>query len=477
MDELDFELIKKKTKVGVIALTSRTFLLQIIAYFSTFLLTILLSPNIFGIFIIVSAAVSFLKYFSDIGLAAALVQKKQELSNDDLRTTFTIQFLLVIFFVFIAYLFSQKIVSFYKLDISGLWLFRALLLAFFLSSLKTIPSVILERKLDFNRLIIPEIVETIFFYPTVVYCAWKGLGITSFTAGVLIRAIVGVVTIYIIAPWTPKFGIEKNSAKQLLKFGIPFQLNSLLALLKDDLLILYLGAAVGFSATAFIGWAKKWAEISLRLIMDNINKVSFPAFSRLQHSKIALAETAEKAVFFVTLLTIPLVCGSMILIDSFVKIIPKYSKWEPALFSFYLFSISVIFASVSSLLTNMIQALGKVKIILKLMIMWTVLTWILIPPFIKIFGFNGVAIAMVLISLTSIITLIIAKRLIQFSLTKAFKKPFIIGALTSGVMFVSRLLYPVSNVYQIIFVSVSGMITYLICLFWFAKKEVISVFK
>lgn len=477
MDELDFELIKKKAKTGVIALTSRTFILQIIAYLSTFLLTILLSPNIFGIFIVVSAAVSFLKYFSDIGLAAALVQKKQELSNDDLKTTFTIQLVLVTFFILIAYLFSQKIISFYKLDNSGLWLFRALLLAFFLSSLKTIPSVILERKLDFNKLVIPEIIETFFFYLTVVYCAWKGLGIASFTAGVLIRAIVGVVTIYIIAPWVPKFGIEKNSAKELLKFGIPFQLNSLLALLKDDLLTLYLGAAVGLTSLAFIGWAKKWSEVSLRLIMDNINKVSFPAFSRLQHNEMQLTKTVEKALFFVSLLTIPLVCGAMILIDSLVKIIPKYSKWDPALFSFYLFSISVVFASVSSLLTNMIQALGKVKITLKLMIMWTLLTWFLIPPFIKIFGFNGVSIAMVLISLTSIITLIVAKRLIRFSLKKAFEKPVIIGFLTTVVMFVGKRLYPVSDIYQIIIVIASGMLTYLICLLLFAKKEIISTFK
>lgn len=477
MEELDLELIKKKAKAGVFVLTSRTAILQIITFTSTFLLTILLKPEVFGIFFVVSAAVSFLSYFSDIGLAAALVQKKEEITDSDLKTTFTIQLILVLIIISLSFVLSNNIVRFYNLGPSGLWLFRSLLFAFFLSSFKTIPSIILERKLEFKKFVIPQIVETLFFYITVVILAWLGWGITSFTIGVIMRALSGLITIYIIVPWLPRIGIEKNSAKKLLNFGIPFQLNSLLALVKDDLLTVYLGKSLGFTAVGYIGWAKKWSEMPLRLIMDNINKVSFPTFSRLQHHSDQMAKAVEKAIFFVLLLTLPIVFAGIILIEPLVKVIPKYSKWEPAIFSFYLFSLSVILSSVSSLLTNMIQSIGKVKITLRLMIMWTTLTWILIPLFIKIFGFNGVAIAMVLISLTSIVTLIIAKKLIHFSLKKAFKKPLIIGILTSGVMLVSRLLYPVSNVYQIIFVLASGMIIYLICLFWFAKKETISVFK
>src|SRR3989344_8407622 len=134
MNEVDIALIKKKSIAGIIALTSRTFLLQLVAFGATFLLTIFLTPSIFGIFYVVSAVISFLGYFSDIGLAAALVQKKDEVLRKDLVTTFTIQQALVGLLVVISLAASKSIAQFYNLDASGLWLFRALVLSFFLSS-------------------------------------------------------------------------------------------------------------------------------------------------------------------------------------------------------------------------------------------------------------------------------------------------------------------------------------------------------
>jgi len=102
-----------------VALTSRTFLLQLIAFGATFLLTIYLTPAVFGIFFVVSAVISFLSYFSDIGLAAALIQKKEEITDDDLTTTFTIQQLLVFPIALISYLLSSKVAAFYGLDREG----------------------------------------------------------------------------------------------------------------------------------------------------------------------------------------------------------------------------------------------------------------------------------------------------------------------------------------------------------------------
>lgn len=476
MEEIDLELIKKKAKSGVLILTSRTAFLQIITFLATFLLTVLLKPETFGIFFVVSAVVAFLSYFSDIGLAAALVQKKEEVTQDDLKTTFTIQLILVSLIVVVSYLLSTTIASFYRLDIQGLWLFRALIIAFFLSSLKTVPSIILERKLEFNLFVIPQIVETLFFYASVVILAWLGWGISSFTIAVLLRAVTGLITIYTIVPWIPRLGIEKNSAKKLLNFGVPFQLNSLLALIKDDLLTIYLGKALGFTGIGYIGWAKKWSEMPLRLIMDNINKVSFPTFARLQHDGKQVAKAVEISLFFVLLLTLPFVFAGVILIDTLVKIIPKYGKWEPALFSFYLFSFGVIMASVSSLLTNMIQSIGKVKIILKLMVIWTVLTWLLIPFFIRIYGFNGVAIAMFLISLTSIISVVISKKFVDYNITAAVKTPLIIGFLTGFVMLITKIIIPEPSILQVVFTGLTGVTAYAVLVFVLAKQQVKSIF-
>ncbi len=471
MEEIDFNLLKKKAKAGVIVLCSRTAFLQIVTFIATFLLTILLKPEIFGVFFVVSSVIAFLGYFSDIGLAAALIQKKEQLTEDDLKTTFTIQLILVSFLVILAYLFSGKFASFYHLDKDGLNLLRALIIAFFLSSLKTIPSVILERKLDFNLFVIPQIVETLFFYTSVVLLAFLGWGIASFTLGVLLRAVSGLVAIYMLVPWFPQLGFDKKIAKKLLSFGLPFQLNSLLALVKDDLLTIYLGKALGFAGVGFVGWAKKWAEMPLRLVMDNVNKVTFPAFARLQHNPKQLASVVETSLFFVVLLTLPLVGSGLVLMDILVKVIPKYVKWQPALFSFYLFALSVVISSVSSLVISLIQSLGRVKIVLKLMIDWTVLTWVLIPIFTHIYGFHGVAIAIFLISLTSFIPIFISYKLVNYNFKVVFK-PLFISLLTTFFMLLGKFLSAGSGFFQLITTGMVGIVTYLILVFLLAKREI-----
>ncbi len=419
------EEVKMRSIAGVVALTSRTFILQVIAFVATFFLTIFLTPAVFGLFYVVSAIIAFLGYFSDVGLAAALIQKKENLTREDLVTTFTIQQLLVGSAVVLALAGSSFIGGWYRLDESGVWLFRILAIAFFMSSLKTIPSILLERKLAFSKLIVPQILETLGFYMTATILAWQGFGVTSFTWAVAVRAVVGLVGMYIIAPWMPGIGISMSVAKRLMKFGIPFQLNSFLALVKDDLLTVFLGKVLPLSHIGYIGWAKKWAEVPLRLIMDSVIRVTFPAFSRLQHDKLRLRLAIEKTLFGLSVTIFPITIAMMVAIKPLIAIIPRYGKWEPAVLSFYLFAVASAVASLSTPLTNALNALGYIKTTLKLMVLWTTLTWVLTVSLLPLLGFNGVAFSLLLITSTVILVVFLAQRAIPFSFRTSVQVPFL----------------------------------------------------
>lgn len=419
------ESIKVRSIAGVVALTSRTFILQLIAFAATILLTIFLSPSVFGLFYVVSAIIAFLGYFSDVGLAAALIQKKEPLTREDLVTTFTIQQLLVGAAVILALAGSSMIGRWYRLDESGVWLLRVLAVAFFMSSLKTIPSILLERDLAFSKLIVPQILETIGFYITATLLAWKGFGVTSFTWAVAVRSVVGLAGMYIIAPWKPGIGISMSVARRLMKFGIPFQMNSFLALIKDDLLTVFLGRVLPLSNIGYIGWAKKWAEVPLRLIMDSVIRVTFPAFSRLQHDKVRLRLAIEKTLFGLSVTIFPITVAMIVAIEPLIAIIPRYGKWEPAVLSFYLFAVASAVASLSTPLTNALNALGHIKTTLKLMILWTTLTWVLTVSLLPLLGFNGVAFSLLLITSTLILVVLLAQRAVPFSFRTSVQVPFL----------------------------------------------------
>lgn len=416
MEELDIAAVTKRSIHGVFALVTRTFFIQIISFVVNFLLTIYLSPTVFGTYFIVTAMIAFLSYFSDIGLAAALIQKKEALTEEDLVTTFTLQQALVITAVVIALALTPLIGKFYHLNHAGLYLYDALIIAFFISSLKTIPSILLERDLRFDKLVIPQIVETIVFNGVALILAIKGLGVETFTYAVLARGISGLVTMYIIEPWRIRVGFSKQVAKRLLSFGVPFQANSMLALVKDDLLIAYIGKILPLAQVGYIGFAQKWALAPLRLIMDNVIRITFPSFARLQHEKEHLSRGIEKSLFALTFLIFPSLMGLVMLAPSFIAIIPKYHKWEPAVLSLGLFAVNAALSSISTPLTNAINAIGKIKMTLYFMIGWTIATWVITPVAIMLYGYNGFAGASAVIAVSVVIVVWIVKKEIDFSL-------------------------------------------------------------
>ena len=66
--------------------------------------------------------------------------------------------------------------------------------------------------------------------------------------------------------------------------GIPYQLNSLIAMIKDRASNVFVAGIIGRQAYAFLGWGQKIPRYSLSL-MDAVMKVTFPAISRLQNNK------------------------------------------------------------------------------------------------------------------------------------------------------------------------------------------------
>jgi O-antigen/teichoic acid export membrane protein len=442
--EITLETVKARAVKGVAVLTGRTFLLSLLALVAIGFLGAFLTESQFGIFFIVSAIINFLAYFSDIGLAAALIQKKEKVTETDLRTTFTIQQGLVLILLLGLVLATPVFARVYSLSPEGKMLLYALGVSLLLSSLKTIPSILLERELDFSRLVIPQVLENVVYHLVAVYFAWRGFGIMSFTYAVLARGVVGFIAIYLLRPWMPGLAFSKKSLKKLLKFGVPYQLNTFLATIKDDGMTVFLGGILGAAGIGILGWAQKWALYPLRLFMDHVLKVTFPAFARMQDEESQLAQSVSRSIFFVCFLVFPSVIGLLILAPHLIQIIPRYEKWQPALIPLALISVNTVFAAATTQLTNLFNAIGKIKITFKLMIMWTVLTWALVPFLAIRFGVNGAAAGYAIVGASSIVPIYIARRFVKYSLIDSVLKPGLSAVVMGLAMLFVRQVVPVS---------------------------------
>lgn len=474
-ESLPINEIKKRVLSAFFNLTIRQIFLRAFSFLTlNIILAKVLPVETLGVFNIAAGIVTFFVFFSDIGLAASLIQKKEGLKKEDIYTTFTIQTILVGLLSLLIIIVAPFLADFYKLEADGVWLIRALGLGFFFTSLKVVPSVLLERELKFKPVVTVELVETLVFNILLIVLTFQNFGLWAFTYASLTRSVLGVILIYLIAPTRVGIKIEKEAAKKLLSFGVPFQLNSMLAVLKDRLVPLVIANMVGPMGVGYITWAQNMAYLPLEF-MNIVIRIIFPAFSRLQNDKVALSKAVEKALFVVALLTFPALFGLAGLMPAIITHIVS-AKWQPALFSFYLFAFSNLMAIISTTLTNTLNAVGKVKTTLKLMVMWTVLTWLITPTVVYYYGFEGVSISSFLISFSSIVTIILVKQIIPIKIVKSIYIPTLCSFLM-GVTVLIFANYFVTTQFMLFATVFLGGLLYLGLVLIFGRVNIINDLK
>ncbi len=464
MDQQEIISIKTKSTSSVLFLTLRNIGIQSVSLIGFFLLTILLGPAEVGLFAIVAESISILGYFSDLGLAAALIQQSKKVDRQELQTSFFVQQVLVLISLsLVIYIYSR--VQFQKsYGSKELWIFVSLCFSYLTASLKTIPSVLLERKLNFQLISTIDIVENLTFYILAVVFAYFGYGGYSYAIATFFRSLIGLVMIYHYQPWPIGVSFSLPTLKSLFRFGIPFQVNSLIAMAKDRLSNLVVAGIIGREGFGLLSWAQKGPRLPLSL-MDAVMRVTFPTFSRLQHEPKLLSISLKKTVFYVSFFVFPIITGIALVAGDVINIIPKYSKWSQALFPLYLYAVNYAIAAITTPLTNAFNAVGQITTTTKFMVMWTVLTWVLYPPLSIHYGYSGTAIASLLVGLSSFVVWHQASKIFQLNIFFSVLHPL----LSSLLIIITIVLINPPLLLKVFF----GILIYSLYHYYFSRPEII----
>lgn len=419
----DLKQILQKTTGSIIFLTLRNFGIQGISVLGFFLLTLLLGPSEVGLFAIVAESVSILGYFSDLGLAAALIQQSRKPDDNELQAVFLIQNLLVLFSLVMVSLIFSRVYLAKSYGPKEFWIFVSLCFAYVAASLKTIPSVLLERNLNFRVISTVDIVENLTFYLLAVIFAFLGLGAYAYVIATFVRSLLGLTLIYYYQSWPLGFAWSPPAVSQLFRFGLPFQLNSLIAMAKDRLSNLLVAGIIGRQAFGLLSWAQKGPRLPLSF-MDAVMKVTFPTFSRLQAQSAILSRSIQKTIFFIAFFIFPALAGIALIAPDIINLIPKYSRWSPALLPLYLYAASYAIAAVTTPLTNAFNAVGKITTTTRFMVLWTVLTWIFFPLFSFRYGYLGTAVASLIVGSSSFLVWFLASKTFSVNVFATILHPF-----------------------------------------------------
>ena len=442
MSELGFEdvdpsLVAGRATRGVLFLILRYAGIRVFALVANIVLSRVLSPEAFGIYAITLFLLVLLTFVGDFGLGASLLQQRKRVSDIDLRTAFTAQQVLVGALLLVLFLLAPLFATIYHLGPQGVWFVRVILIAGLLTSLKTAPTIVLERQLRYGQLAIVEIMDFGLFQLAAVALALAGFGAWSFVLAVLLSKSASMLLAYALAGWVPHLGLNVERFQALWRFGLPFQLSWLTYYLRDYMIPILGGLLVTTVQVGYLNWALALTGVPGQLAQI-VGRVTLPALARFQDQPTALARAVEQSVRGLVITALPMHLAIVALAPWLIHLVFS-DKWQPALPALYLLSVHWSGANLTSPLVSALNAMGRVRMALLLNATWTAATIVLALGFLNVLGFTGIALAYSLSMIgASAAAVLSVRRYLNIRLWQQVRFPILAATLAWGSCFLAR---------------------------------------
>ena len=348
--------IKTRAVSGVKVLAARTLISVLLRVVSSLVLARLLFPKDYGVFGVVSYITGLGMFLCDAGLAGALVRQHRKPTRDEAFTVFWSQQIMTAVVVAAVIGSAPLLLHLYKLSPAALLLLVVMALGLFLSSLRVIPMMALERDLQFPVIARCELIENLAQTASTVLFAYLGWGAWALAGGGIVRGVVGLACVWAASPWRPQGRFHFAIVKQLARFGVAYQLNAIVPSLMGGWMPLVVGRILGVAAVGLVGWAGNIASVPM-MLSGVLNRVAFPAYSRLQSDPEALGRyliSSIRRISALLCLIVPLVViVCPILIPALFR-----ARWTPAVPLVQWFSLECIVMTILGLVAAAQNALG-----------------------------------------------------------------------------------------------------------------------
>jgi O-antigen/teichoic acid export membrane protein len=381
-----------KTIQGASLMILRTLVLYPVGFVGEVSLARLLTPRDFGIYAIASFITVTLAAVMEVGLAAALIQRSAEASDQEYQTLFTLQILGISAIVLIVFLLAPWVFPLLNFDVGIRWTILALLVCPWVSSFGTVSCVKLERALRYAVFAKIDVMRGISYVAISVGLAYWGAKSWSFVLAIIISTLVKTGIAFREAPWPVRFRLKLSGMGQTIRFGVVFQLSTLTSLFRDHIGVVLGGPLFGPQSVGYLNWSKNLTYYTSQIFTQVVSRVAFPSISRVQDDPKAVAQMTQTIFKYVNILTFPVILTFASLIPQFVSVVFT-DKWRPAIPAFYFYSLRMVGSNVTTLYINVLYALGRLSTALRILVYWTLLDWLLALIFSPFIGFTGIAAA------------------------------------------------------------------------------------
>ena len=292
----------------------------------------LLEPEAFGLMALGMAVIRFGRYFAQMGVTQALIQKP-ELQPKEIRAAFTGSLVLGIFF-FLIFFFGAPLANLVFADQDLKYVVRALALSFLVTGLSATAVGLLRRQLRFKALALADMAAYIISYGIVgVPLALSGWGVWSLIFASLTQPLIQASVAYFYARHSIVPLFDWKVGLPLYRFGSQVSLISFFEYIGSTLDTFIIGRWMGSAFLGLYNRAYLLVNLPMEYFTGSISKVFLPAFSRMQEKLDRLKEVFLSAYSVMIFMILSLSLGIAAAADTIVTVVlgPDWADAIPLL--------------------------------------------------------------------------------------------------------------------------------------------------
>ncbi len=425
----------------------------------------LLLPEAFGIIAFASIILELFKLLTSLHAGKLIIQRRDNV-REYLNTAFTIELILSAIAAAVIILFSPFLMR--LLDKPEMIVYTQVLAFSLIINVMITPRAIFERDLHFWKANIPTFIKIIAEAIIIISLALAGFQVWSIIIGMLAGELVEAVFVWIMVPYRPRLTFNREIASQVVRFGLPLSLSSLLAYFYWHLDDFTVGKLLGNAQLGYYWLAFKFPHYIWQTHVA-MGTIVLPAFSRTNSD-----DQLKRGFEWVTKYSfIALLIPCVIVIPLGTETIKFVfgEKWLPATRAFQIMTVTVAVRGSMAFVGHLYQSRGVTWPLLVITGINTVVLTGLIYPMTRHFGIDGAALC-VLITVTASMPVVVylLKRLMKVDYKRLFFLPAMAGALTAGMLKIALRFVPADSMLVFLLYILAACMLYGIFLLLFDRS-------
>lgn len=480
------ESLTKKTISGTVWVFGEKILAQAISFVVSIFLARLLFPDEYGVVALSSVFISISTIFVDVGMATALVQKKNP-NKIDYSTVFSFGLTISIILYIGLFFLAKPLALFFgaKYNTNTLvWIIRLMALSLPIGSYSTVLRAYTQKNFLFKKLFWGSFFGTLLSGIAGILSAYLGVGAYALVIQSITDAVIDIFIITLVIKWFPGFKFSFKSFKPMFNYGYKVFLQIFFDRIYHSLSDILIGKVYSSSDLAFFSKGKQIPNLIGNNVEDSIGKSLFPAMSLVQNDREKIKKAIRKSIEISSYVIFPMLVGLICVGEPLIMVLFT-ERWIQSTPFLVVLSISFFSICIQRPIIQAILASGKSSLHLVLDLINKAIGLILLFSLFK-FGVIWVAVSIAFSSFFSLLIYTVpCKRMFGLTISEILSDvchSFVLSILMGVTVYSTGRLFS-SDLAKLIVQIVVGIAVYLLLSaisknkqYIFLKKSIVDYF-